>query len=333
MPCTKCRSDFNLFNWKIKCGECGDKYCSKCLSKRDGVLYCEKCIILMKRPPDPFKLMELKSKDLQDYLNKHNISTYGLVEKQELVDLFCNRHIPQKPKRGVEKLTANFAGSLPNIRPHLNDFLENLETVIASETNRNGSATVTRQPPPPPPPQPPESQFRPSAPPAEPQATTSASSPTSQESPNVNMAQQNVNLSSHNNNNSESNKVDEAAATPPLTPKYPKLSDFNTADDLTNLSSKQLKQLLTLNRVDFKGCVEKSELLERAKRLWNDNQQLTKEMPESVLDLCKLCMDAPLDCVLLECGHIATCINCGKKLAECPICRQYVTRVVRTFKA
>lgn len=50
-------------------------------------------------------------------------------------------------------------------------------------------------------------------------------------------------------------------------------------------------------------------------------------------DLCKLCMDAPLECVLLECGHIATCVDCGKKLNECPICRQYVTRIVRTFKA
>lgn len=28
--------------------------------------------------------------------------------------------------------------------------------------------------------------------------------------------------------------------------------------------------------MDFKGCVEKSELLERAERLWHDNQQLTK---------------------------------------------------------
>lgn len=34
---------------------------------------------------------------------------------------------------------------------------------------------------------------------------------------------------------------------------------------------KQLKQLLTLNRVDYKGCVEKGELLERVARLWIDN--------------------------------------------------------------
>lgn len=53
---------------------------------------------------------------------------------------------------------------------------------------------------------------------------------------------------------------------------YPKLSDFESADDLVTLSSKQLKELLTLNRVDYKGCVERSELLERATRLWCDNE-------------------------------------------------------------
>lgn len=44
-------------------------------------------------------------------------------------------------------------------------------------------------------------------------------------------------------------------------------------------------------------------------------------------------MDAPVECVMLECGHLATCTACGKRLNECPICRQYVVRVVRTFKA
>lgn len=36
---------------------------------------------------------------------------------------------------------------------------------------------------------------------------------------------------------------------------------------------KQLKELLTLNRVDYKGCVEKTELLDRATRLWHDNNR------------------------------------------------------------
>ncbi len=49
-------------------------------------------------------------------------------------------------------------------------------------------------------------------------------------------------------------------------------------------------------------------------------------------DLCKICMDSLIDCVLLECGHMVSCTRCGKRLAECPICRQNVVRVVRVFK-
>ena len=60
--------------------------------------------------------------------------------------------------------------------------------------------------------------------------------------------------------------------------------------------------------------------------------------------MCKICMDSPvaillfldepflilimeqIDCVMLECGHMCTCTQCGKQMAECPICRQYVVR-------
>lgn len=61
-----------------------------------------------------------------------------------------------------------------------------------------------------------------------------------------------------------------------LPPKYPKIEDFGSAEELHTLSSKDLKILLTLNRVDFKGCLEKSELLERAERLWEDTNELRK---------------------------------------------------------
>lgn len=47
-------------------------------------------------------------------------------------------------------------------------------------------------------------------------------------------------------------------------------------EELQHLSSKDLKILLTLNRVDFKGCVERSELLERAERLWEDTAEQKK---------------------------------------------------------
>jgi hypothetical protein len=92
---------------------------------------------------------------------------------------------------------------------------------------------------------------------------------------------------------------------------------------------KQLKEVLVLNRVDFKGCCEKKELKERVHRLWKSHVTATrKSIPLEVQpkqlsllpaseklptdDLCKICMDAPIECVFLECGHSCTCVNCGK---------------------
>ncbi|XP_066138130.1 E3 ubiquitin-protein ligase rififylin-like [Euwallacea fornicatus] len=292
MPCSKCNSDFTLINWKIKCGECEDKYCNKCLKRKNGVLYCEVCLVLIKRPPDRVKLMELRVKDLRNYLNKNKVSTYGLVEKNELVDLLCNKYIPEKQHRGVDKLTANFGDPL---RP-INGFFNNLESVI-TETRPTTVPAPAPKPRVVPPSAPPHEE------PLQPQPTTSQVTETTPQAS-------------------------------PLLQRHPRLEDFSRVEELNELTPKQLKILLTINRVEFRGCIEKEELLERARRLWEDNNR-NKDIAEDVPfeELCKLCMNAPLDCVLLECGHITTCIECGKKLAECPICRRYVVRVVRTFKA
>ena len=48
---------------------------------------------------------------------------------------------------------------------------------------------------------------------------------------------------------------------------------------------------------------------------------------------CKICMDASIDCVLLECGHMVTCTKCGKQITDCPVCRQNIARIVHVFKA
>ena len=112
------------------------------------------------------------------------------------------------------------------------------------------------------------------------------------------------------------------------------LSEIQTIEEIHDLSVKQAKDILAMNRVNFKGVVEKDELLKHVARLWKQEKQAQAEkesMDDS--DLCKICMDNPVDCVMLECGHMCTCTTCGKQMAECPICRQYVVRVVRTFKA
>lgn len=61
---------------------------------------------------------------------------------------------------------------------------------------------------------------------------------------------------------------------------------FHFSDDLELLSVKQLKEILMLNRVDFKGCCEKQELKERVRRLWQDHMSAPRKfslthIPES----------------------------------------------------
>lgn len=125
-----------------------------------------------------------------------------------------------------------------------------------------------------------------------------------------------------------------------LSPDTTSLKDESFADatsaqsesQLGRMSVKQLKEMLALNRVDYRGCVERVELEARARRLLADRQRHGgADLP--IEDSCKICMAAPLECVLLECGHIAACTNCAKQLAECPICRQYVVRAVRCFRS
>lgn len=112
------------------------------------------------------------------------------------------------------------------------------------------------------------------------------------------------------------------------------LSELAGAAELEALSVKQLKELLARNRVEYRGCVERIELVERAQRLLRERAAAAARGDELPLeDSCKICMAAPLECVLLECGHIAACTDCSKQLAECPICRQYVVRAVRFFRS
>ncbi|EDW72343.1 uncharacterized protein Dwil_GK20877 [Drosophila willistoni] len=115
--------------------------------------------------------------------------------------------------------------------------------------------------------------------------------------------------------------------------RFVNLEDFEDLKDLENLTVKQLKEVLMLHRVDYKGCCEKQELLDRVVRLWKTMRSTPAVEKLPTDELCKICMDAPIECVFLECGHMATCTSCGKVLNECPICRQYIVRVVRFFRA
>lgn len=52
------------------------------------------------------------------------------------------------------------------------------------------------------------------------------------------------------------------------------LSDLSSVEDIEGLTVRQLKEILARNFVNYQGCCEKWELMERVTRLFNDQKDL-----------------------------------------------------------
>ncbi|KAH9417415.1 hypothetical protein DERP_007413 [Dermatophagoides pteronyssinus] len=52
---------------------------------------------------------------------------------------------------------------------------------------------------------------------------------------------------------------------------------------------------------------------------------------------CWLCCERSIDCVLLDCGHLISCLLCAqqkiRRFGKCPVCRKIVWKVVRIYLA
>eukprot|EP00929_Paragymnodinium_shiwhaense_P018243 TRINITY_DN12847_c0_g2_i1.p1 TRINITY_DN12847_c0_g2~~TRINITY_DN12847_c0_g2_i1.p1 ORF type:complete len:547 (-),score=94.39 TRINITY_DN12847_c0_g2_i1:104-1744(-) len=72
----------------------------------------------------------------------------------------------------------------------------------------------------------------------------------------------------------------------------------------------------------------------RAQTAYTLQQQRSSEDPaRRDEDLCKICYDNDIDVVLYPCGHFILCRWCAFKVSDCPVCRQIITHVIRTYKA
>ncbi|KAG0299728.1 RING finger protein 34 [Dissophora globulifera] len=130
--------------------------------------------------------------------------------------------------------------------------------------------------------------------------------------------------------------------------------------DPSTLSIKTIKALLDNSFVSYVGVVEKRDLVDRLQKLIEntkaervmvqEQEELSKKAAASPKasrppagganeddNLCKICCDAALNCVMLNCNHMSTCMDCGKLIMEgsrmCPICREYVVRLLHVFRA
>ncbi|XP_015124981.1 E3 ubiquitin-protein ligase rififylin [Diachasma alloeum] len=343
MACEACSTKFTLFKRKRQCKDCLRFYCTDCVIRRgDRVLSCDNCSMLSRRPLIRSQVLKMKSKDLKQYLIAKKVSLRGCVEKEDLINILM--------------IYANGADSQMSN--------ETTETIPNNQQSRQRPNTLPDSPPrrsrSPPVPvreviESPDEEVPPSSPPRthpdidiieisseDEQSPTQGPEPVVTEHDHDQETETNEPTSQNGSRESHSDETSPVCTEIPTWTGIVKITDVNVRSDLEYLNVKQLKDLLRTNRVDFRGCVERSELLDRASRLWDAHKQSREDCTAADTNaaegpyeesLCKICWDSPIECVILECGHMACCIECGKQMSECPICRQYVVRVVRFFKA
>ena len=53
----------------------------------------------------------------------------------------------------------------------------------------------------------------------------------------------------------------------------------------------------------------------------------------STQESCVVCLDNPRGTVLIPCGHVCVCLLCSDQVETCPVCRQDIDQIVRTYNA
>ncbi|KAK2708387.1 hypothetical protein QYM36_014109 [Artemia franciscana] len=321
--CTGCGAKFSLFKRKMACPPCQRYFCAGCTTKsRFNTDVCRSCRVLLSHPLDISDVKRLKIKDLQHFLNLRGISHENIIEKEDLVRLVMVTIQGQIFSYDSNQDSSNSGFSNPNydllVENDLTQFNSNPGTSSNPSTPdlpvEEEDIVVSSD----------ESDIETFEEYPCPELTRRGNQPphfTSVHTDGPENLSDNVRLS-------DGAPSDRLLADGPIT-----LSQIQTESQLFQLSVRQLREILTTNRVDYRGLIEKSELFEKVVRLWNEIRSAkgADNLPDE--ELCKICMNAPVNCVILECGHMVSCVECGRQLAECPICRQFVVRVVRTFKA
>uniref|UniRef100_A0A3B1JJZ4 E3 ubiquitin-protein ligase RNF34 n=1 Tax=Astyanax mexicanus TaxID=7994 RepID=A0A3B1JJZ4_ASTMX len=300
LVCKACGLAFSVFRRKHVCSDCKKSFCSLCSVLQENLRRCVTCHLLWGTAFQRRRLMRLRVKDLRQYLRLRNISTDTCREKEDLVELVL-RHLGEE------------------------------EEEVASDSLHLAPPTDLSSPP--------------------------AARSTSQQSVSaLSVSASQGETPSPSNSSGTSQEQGDSASVSLLTLEPSErllesspvvqrrarasLSDLAREEDIEVLTVRQLKEILARNFVNFSGCCEKWELVERVHRLYRESQinrisHAVAVAPLGAVDenLCRICMDAVIDCVLLECGHMVTCTKCGKRMNECPICRQYVVRAVHVFKS
>ncbi|XP_078598986.1 E3 ubiquitin-protein ligase RNF34-like isoform X1 [Branchiostoma floridae x Branchiostoma japonicum] len=318
--CENCTLNFTTTRKKHKCFQCHSLYCDNCLLNEADRTWdrrrCNRCRVFSLNPMERSELRRLRVKDLRQFLTTKHIPSDMCTEKDELVELIMRHSANETTRRTAEEQ-----------REQAEARRRAAEDSTAGDNSNFSSSTFSSH------------------------TSTTYTSATSgaEEQLTDTLRRLRDEMARHVFSEREDSEPSSTTSTsneeaPPSQPKRrTSLTDLSSVDEVEDLTVRQLKEILSANFVDYKGCVEKEELVERVRRLYKSRQNIPTDSTEgegmdgdsSVPEdsLCKICMDAAIDCVLLECGHMVTCTKCGRQMNECPICRQYVVRAVHVFKS
>lgn len=72
---------------------------------------------------------------------------------------------------------------------------------------------------------------------------------------------------------SDSDAINKASSEQPVRHRIT-LADIGSNQEIQKLNIRQLKDILVNNYVDYKGCCERQELVDRVVLLWTDHQRM-----------------------------------------------------------
>ncbi|XP_078277780.1 E3 ubiquitin-protein ligase RNF34a isoform X2 [Rhinoraja longicauda] len=307
LVCEDCGQAFTRFRKKYTCKDCKKNFCTFCSVMEENLRRCCTCELLQRTSFQRNELMKLKVKDLRQYLNLRNIPIDTCCEKEDLVQLILSHH-----GSGADDVDAESTHS------------QSSQFYTTASAAASASAATLSQ-------------------------GVSANQRPSSGTSNVQQVREDASFSMDRRFESEQSPANGTSDDNQPKNTRVSLSDLSSTDDVEALTVRQLKEILARNFVSYSGCCEKWELVERVIRLFKETEENRKFLEngnnhtEATVEekmqlggdenLCRICMDAVIDCVLLECGHMVTCTKCGKRMNECPICRQYVVRAVHVFKS
>ncbi|MDR3557904.1 MAG: RING-HC finger protein [Candidatus Pacebacteria bacterium] len=106
----------------------------------------------------------------------------------------------------------------------------------------------------------------------------------------------------------------------------------STDGDQTMESNRPISPLTaTLPTSDtLEGVIPHSASIDGGARASTPAPSVASPIPEA--HLCKVCMTAEINTVLLPCAHLAVCMDCSTMLERCCICRASIDSAIQTFR-